>query len=101
MRKLSVSRFMAAYDARAEKMLIPYLCFSSLRQGFSSLHQGSSSLHHQGAPLLEAVASVRLWKVIELIPSLKEIALGHRKIGDARGRERHWITHAHCKDLEL
>lgn len=101
MRKLSVSRFMAAYDARAEKMLIPYLCFSSSRQGTSSFHhQGTPSLR-QGAPLLEAVDSVRLWKVIELIPPLKEIALGHRKIEDARGRERHWITHAYCKDLEL
>jgi hypothetical protein len=74
-RRMSIVRFMAGNDARAEKMLVPYLCQKNSK-----------------------IKSIRLWKVGYEIPSPLEVTSGKRKVGDNEVKVRHWLTQSFCQE---
>lgn len=75
-RRIAAARFMVGADERTHEGMAPYLCRS--RAG---------------------VHSVRLWRVQEAIPALRDVARGEKEIttGDEIGRR--WVAHSYCEDL--
>jgi hypothetical protein len=81
MRELSLAHLMAESDTRAEEVLIPYLCHRRLNPG--------------------DVVSVRLWRVIDPLPTQSEVLSGRQKAGDHFRRERQWIAQRFCRDVRI
>lgn len=77
-RRVSAVRFMLPFDARAEKMMVPYLCKSDSR-----------------------VYSVRLWRIVEPTPTLMEVKTYQRKLGDGKVMHRQWIAHSFCREYGI
>lgn len=76
-RRIATAKFMVLSDVRTEGIMAPYLCRK-----------------HPGAH------SVALWRVLQSIPSLQDVASGRRKIGDDQGIERRWVSRSFCGGLE-
>lgn len=72
-RRISVARFIFASPDRLEKTLAPYFCKSN--------------------PDAQAV---RLWKIVQGMANLHDVAQGKRTIHDAQGTERKYVTQYLC-----
>lgn len=76
-RRIATTKFMMATDGRTQGIMAPYLCRK-----------------HEGAH------SVELWRVLQTIPSLSDVASGKRQIGDEQGVERRWVSRTFCQGLD-
>lgn len=72
-RRISVTRFAMNGPDRIEKSLAPYFC---------RLHPEARSVH--------------LWRVVQHMANLHDVAEGKRKIDDGLNTERKWITQYLC-----
>lgn len=73
-RRISVARFVMASSDRIEKTLAPYYC--------------------KAYPQAQAV---RLWRRVQGMANLYDVAKGKRTIDDGQGTERKWVTQYVCE----
>jgi hypothetical protein len=76
-RRVTAADFMVNQEVSAEKMMANYLCHRSPRP-----------------------EAVRLWRVMEPVPSTVDILAGKRKLGDGVVSERKFVAHVFCNSLE-
>lgn len=73
-RRIAAAKYMVLLDSRGERILTSYLCRT-----------------------VPGARSVRVWKAMDTIPSLPDVASGKRTIGDAEGRELRMVGHSFCE----
>lgn len=72
-RRIAVARFLMASNERIEKMMGQYFCRVSPK-----------------------ARSVRMWKIVQTIPSLHDVAQGKRRIDDATEVSRKFVSQHLC-----
>jgi hypothetical protein len=76
-RRITAADFMVSQELRAEKMMVGYLC-----------HQAQHP------------HSVRLWRVMEPVPTPDDVVSGRRRLGDGVGAEKKFVSHTFCDSEE-
>lgn len=77
-RRMTLGRFMAMDDVRAEKMMGRYAC------------QASSGAH-----------SLRLWKILFGIPTVDEVKNGTHRVGEFFEKDRRMVVHVFCDQFSF
>jgi hypothetical protein len=77
-RLITAADFMVNNEVSAEKMMVNYLC------------------HLQPHP-----DSLRLWRIMETVPTSADVASGRRTIGDGVGEDRKFVSHDFCSDVGI